>query len=236
MRCALVFNGTSHLEFQDIRANVVRIPEVAARIREAQEVWDQVSPTSLDLCNFIASDDTTFLGHIKLKSLATAIVQIGLLDRYLKRNSAPDLYIGATNGDSPLKVAIGEQTLKELVLSSSSLNPSSRRQIESSAQALPVLTGIELAQFGAFARADSDESGYGPIKSKERELEVLIGEATTKHAIDQVVVVGPGSTVFGRQLANQTGRNLTIVESIELDAGLSWFWATASDELIAVAN
>src|SRR3954468_7812438 len=104
MRDALVFNGASNLDFQDIRTNVIRIPEVVVRIREAQKIWDSIATTSLDLANFIASEDAVFLGHIKLKSFATAVVQVGLLDRYLKTHALPEYLVGAVNGDSPLMV------------------------------------------------------------------------------------------------------------------------------------
>ena len=65
MRDALVFNGASNLDFQDIRSNVVRIPEVIARIREAQKLWDKLSTQALDLANFINSEDSVFLGAIR---------------------------------------------------------------------------------------------------------------------------------------------------------------------------
>ena len=77
MRDVLVFNGSSNLDFQEIRTNVGRIPEVVARIREAQKIWDTVATQPLDLANFIGSEDISFLGNIKLKSFATAVVQVG---------------------------------------------------------------------------------------------------------------------------------------------------------------
>ena len=127
MRDALVFNGASNLDFQDIRTNVVRIPEVVQRIREAQAIWDKVSATPLDLANFIGSEDEVFLSHIKLKSFATAVVQVGLLDRYLKNHKMPEFVVGAINGDSPMKVAMGQMTFFELVSESLAANGSRPR-------------------------------------------------------------------------------------------------------------
>src|SRR6185312_6535748 len=121
MRDALVFNGASNLDFQDIRTNVIRIPEVVMRIREAQQIWDSLATTSLDLANFIASEDSVFLGHIKLKAFATAVVQVGLLDRYLKSNKLPEYVVGTVNGDSPLLVALGKITFQEMVEQSSAV-------------------------------------------------------------------------------------------------------------------
>lgn len=235
MRSAVVFNSSSHLDFQEIRANVVRIPEVAARLREAQEVWDEVAGMELDLNNFIASDDSTFLGHIKLKCLATAIVQVGLLDRYLKTQPVPEVFIGAINGDAPLKVAIGEQTLEEMIRQSSSMNQAGRRKTETGGSTLPILAGIELAQFGAYS-VDSASGEFQQLNLQSRELEALIGETVKSQDLNRVIVIGPGSSIFGRQLSEFTTNEVSLVESIEIDPLLSWFWACISDEHVAVAN
>ncbi|HMN67702.1 MAG TPA: hypothetical protein PKC28_04105 [Bdellovibrionales bacterium] len=239
MRDALVFNGASNLNFQDIRANVIRIPEVVQRIREAQAIWDKLSATPLDLTNFIGSEDETFLGHIKLKSFATAVVQVGLLDRYLKNHKISEYVIGAVNGDSPLLVAIGEMTFEQLVSESLALSPIPRRQpTATTAQTplgLPILSGVQLVEFAAFKR--NPETGkYDRQASTMRELERMIVELVDKDEVNRLIMVGPGSSVSGKRILDLTARDVQVQESIDLDPMLTWFWAKLRDTELAIAN
>src|SRR5689334_8546498 len=73
---ALIFSTVNALEFNEVRQDVIRIPEVIGRVREAQDIWDARAPMSLDLVNFIGSDDRTFLSNLRLKNLATAVIQM----------------------------------------------------------------------------------------------------------------------------------------------------------------
>jgi hypothetical protein len=236
MRGALVFNGASNLDFQDIRTNVVRIPEVVQRIREAQAIWDKVSATPLDLANFIGSEDEVFLSHIKLKSFATAVVQVGLLDRYLKNHKMPEFVVGAINGDSPMKVAMGQMTFFELVSESLAANGSRPRTAQPVASALdlPILAGVQLVEYAVFAL--SPEGGYVRKETDIRELERMIVDLVDQHEVNKLVMVGPGSSVSGKKVLDLTSRDVQVLESIDLDPMLSWFWTNLKENRLAIAN
>jgi hypothetical protein len=236
MRDALVFNGASNLDFQDIRTNVVRIPEVVQRIREAQAIWDKVSATPLDLANFIGSEDDVFLSHIKLKSFATAVVQVGLLDRYLKNHKMPEFVVGAINGDSPMKVAMGQMTFFELVSESLAANGSRPRgaQPVASALDLPILAGVQLVEYAVFVL--SPEGGYARKETDIRELERMIVDLVDQHEVNKLVMVGPGSSVSGKKVLDLTSRDVQVLESIDLDPMLSWFWTKLRENRLAIAN
>lgn len=236
MREALVFNGASNLDFQEIRTNVVRIPEVVQRIREAQEIWDKVSMIPLDLANFIGSEDDVFLSHIKLKSFATAVVQVGLLDRYLKTHKMPEYVLGAINGDSPMKVAIGLMTFFELVSESAACSTSRHQQKQpvTNALDLPILAGVQLAEHAVFLR--NTEGVYERQASEFREVERMLVELVDNHDVTKLVMVGPGNSISGKKILDLTARDIQVLESIDLDPMLSWFWSNLRENRLAIAN
>lgn len=235
MRDALVFNGAMNLDFQDIRTNVIRIPEVVMRIREAQNIWDKVSPTPLDLANFIGSEDSVFLSHIKLKSFATAVVQVGLLDRYLKNHKMPEFVVGAINGDSPMRVAMGQISFFELVSESLATNVTRpRTPANINALDLPILAGVQLVEYAVYRRGE--EGDFERIATDTREVERMIVELVDDQEVNKLVMVGPGSSVSGKKVLDLTSRDVQVLESIDLDPMLSWFWSNLKENRLAIAN
>ena len=236
MRDALVFNGASNLDFQDIRSNVIRIPEVIQRIRQAQEIWDQQSAATLDLATFIAADDNVFVGHIRLKSFATAVVQVGLLDRYLRHHKLPEFVIGASNGDSPLKVAVGHISFEEMVATSPSVTNVATRTLKpagGSGLELPVLSGIQLVEYSVFQRTDAE---FRMVPSDSKDMEKMVVELVESHDVERLIMVGPGHSIFGRKMRELTEREVQVLESIDLDPMLTWFWSNLKENRLAVAN
>ncbi len=236
MRSALVFNGASHLDFQDIRSNVIRIPEVVARVREAQGLWDTISPTPLDLANFIGSEDQVFLGHIKLKNFATAVVQVGLLDRYLKSHALSEYVVGAVNGDSPLLVALGKISFFEMVRASAALNGKAGKPTPAASGSfeLPILAGVQLAEYGVFQRHADGE--FSRLPANTREAEKMILDLIETQEVRKLVMVGPGNSIFGKRIYDLTSAEVQVLESIDQDPMLSWFWSNLTENRMAIAN
>lgn len=237
MRDVLVFNGASHLDFQDIRTNVVRIPEVVNRIREAQNIWDTISNIPLDLANFIGSEDEVFLGHIRLKSFASAVVQVGLLDRYLKTNPLPGFMVGIINGDSPMTVAMSQKSFFDLVSESPSTgNPLVAATGESvtSTTDLPILSGVQIAEYAIFRR--NPQGVYERLGSDTRDVEKMLIDLADQYDVQKFIMVGPGNSVGGRKLMDLTSRDIQILETIDMDPMLSWFWSALKQNRLAIAN
>ncbi len=236
MREALVFNATSNLDFHDVRSHVVRIPEVIDRIRQAQKIWDEISDAPFDLATFVSADDNLFLSHIRLKSFAAAIVQVGLTDRYLRRHHRPDFIVGAMNGDTAVKVATGEISFEDMVRTSSSLSHIYSRHSKPVMSSIetPVLAGIQLVEFAAYQKS---ERGYERIPMASRELEKMVADLVETKDVERVITIGPGHSLFSRQLRELTGRDVQMLESIELDPMLYWFWSMVQDDRgTAIAN
>ena len=235
MRDALVFNGASNLDFQDIRTNVIRIPEVIQRVREAQKIWDTLANTPLDLVNFLSSEDSVFLGHIKLKAFATAVVQVGLLDRYLKTNRMPEYVLGTVNGDSPLMVAIGKISFFDLVAESPAVTGVAGRLLSpiSGGFDLPLLAGVQLAEYGIYRKNDKGE--YQRQLTDSREVDKMLLELVDQYDVQKLLMIGPGNSIF-KKILDLTSRDVQILESIDIDPMLSWFWSHLRENRLAVAN
>lgn len=229
---AIVFNAVNALEFHEVRRNVIRIPEVINCARKAQKIWDQISTQELDFSNFVASDDSTFLGNLRLKNLATAVIQMGLLERFLRFHKMPNMVAGLTNGDSALKVAIGQMTFDELLQASQSHNKV-KLQLMNSLSTLPILTGISLAEFGLF-KAEEDER-FEPVLEKEMDFRRVLYELV-KQGAKKIVVVGPGAGHVQNLLRERLSEGVEVVDSLALDANLSWFWQEPSRAQQAAAH
>jgi hypothetical protein len=222
---ALVFASQNQLDFQDIRTNVIRIPEVVMRIREAQKIWDSLELPPLDIANFVASDDGVFLSHIRLKAFATAIIQIGLLDRYLKTNPLPEYIVGLTNEDSPLRFVTGELSFFELV-NQSALKAIPRKLQSVNTTDLPILSGVQLAKFSAYRRRP--EGAYQVLEDANvTQMERLVDALIAKNNVQSFIVIGPGNCVV------KTSDSVGVRDSIDMDPALGWFWQTSALDLVS---
>lgn len=226
MSDALIFNGANALDFQDIRINVIRIPEVMHTIREAQSIWDALNPNDLDLAGFIASDDQVFLSQIKLKNFAAGVVQVGLLRRYLKKNPMPDYLIGTISGDSPLKVALRQISFVEMVAESEAI-PGERLHLVQQ-DAMPMLAGVRLDEYAVYAKDENDK--YQRISFDTWDVGKMVDSLATTRGVQRLISVGPGT--WNKPLSTK----IKLMESIDLDPALAWFWGTAKEDRLAVAN
>ncbi len=236
MKGAVVFNGINALDFHAVRCNVVRIPEVVKRLRDAQRIWDDVECLEgLELANFIASDDEVFLGNIRLKSLASAIVQVGLYDRYIKAFGVPECLIGSINGDSALAVAVGLYSFEDMIRNSAAVL--NRSWSEGRVAGELVLSGISLVKFAAFERVEIEgRQTYQEIKVDGRELGPLITQMIEDLGVKRFVNVGPGNLLMHRQGTELEMAEVQILESIDMDPMLNWFWPELKESPLARAS
>ena len=221
-----LFAGRNGLDFEASRLAVTRIPEVSQRVKEAQKVLDQLSIQNFDLYNFINSDTDVFMSNIKLKSFASAIVQVGLFDRLIKNRMQPNFMIGSSNGDSAMSVCAGKKTIKELVLESQALQillPPSEEEagLKSDATEILPLAGISLTDFLIYRFKDN---AYEALSERAMHSWDLLKHIVARESIDRVVSLGP-NLISEMQLAKyRESFDFNLVDSIEIDPMLSWFW------------
>ncbi len=190
MSTAVSFHGINALDFEELRRNAIRVPQVITRIRQAQELWDKADLPSFDFINFLSSEDDRFLSNIKFKSLAAAIVQVGLLDRYLSNNDKPPALVGDVARDSALLVATGKLSFADLIYNSSAAQVGSVTPISQS-----LATGVRAEKLKAFVWKELEDgsSDYVELEAKDKGLEAIVRLMVDDHDIKTFVNVGPGS-------------------------------------------
>lgn len=230
---AVVFSGRNGLDFIELRTSVLRIPEVTIRIRQAQAVLDTLELPKVDFFNVISSEDEHFFRNIKLKSLAAAVVQIGLFDRYVKNQRRPDFMIGNSNGDAAMLVCAGLMTFEDMVRSSQAVETLRPQNViplgapTSTAMVLlaaPLLAGLSLTEFRSF-EAVQTETGltYAPCGEGAMDIKKIVSALNSERGVERFVNIGPAS---GIRTADYKAINEDIesLDSIELDPMLGWFW------------
>lgn len=115
-KTAAILAGRNGIDLLEMRAAVVRIPEVVSVLRQAQSVIDSAHVEGLDLLSFIASDEDSFFANLKIKGLVASLVQVGLFARFLKQRPPPDFLVGSMTSENALRIIAGEQALPELVI------------------------------------------------------------------------------------------------------------------------
>ena len=237
MKNAVVFSGRNGLDFMDLRLGVLRIPEVTIRIREAQKIMDAIPELpKVDLLATIGADDEHFFRNIKLKSLASAIVQIGLYDRYLKTQKAPAFMVGNSNGDSAMMVCSGLMTMKELVEQSAALGTlrPAEKVVSLVTEAMPLLSGLSLTEYQALRLGGQ---GYEKMEGNgQMELRKLVATLHLEHGVECFVNIGPASALRGTDYRNVGAGDLESLDSIELDPLLGWFWKSVRPQAFALAQ
>lgn len=138
----VVFAGRNGLDFLELRLGAVRIPEVSLRIRDAQKILDALDVERVDLLGSTITEDESFFRNIKIKSLLAAIVQVGLYERLLKSQRAPEILIGNSNGDSPLLVCAGQMTFEDMVKNSAALQTLQPLPARETADGAPAPTSL----------------------------------------------------------------------------------------------
>ena len=240
MKNAIVFAGRNGLDFIELRAGVLRIPEVTLRIREAQRILDTTDLPKIDLFNVVSSEDEHFFRNIKLKSLLASIVQVGLFDRYVKNQRRPDYMVGNSNGDAAMMVAAGLMTFEQMVRQSQALGTlkPSERVVSLAVEPAPLLAGLSLTEFRAL-KATQTEIGlkYAPVNEAAMEIKKSVGQLHTEQGVGRFINIGPASALR-RSDYDMIGAEGEVesIDSIELDPMLGWFWSSVRSQSIAVAQ
>jgi hypothetical protein len=238
---AVVFSGRNGLDFSELRASVLRIPEVTVRIRQAQSILDTLDLPKVDLFNVIASDDELFFRNIKLKSLSAAVVQIGLFDRLCKTQRRPEFMIGNSNGDSAMMVCAGLQSFDEMVRASQAadtapaVSPTNLLPM-SGIFAAPLLAGLSLTEFRA-AEAVQTENGLVYMLLPEASMEIK-KVAQTLHqdrGVNRFISIGPAGALRLADYKDLGTDEVESLDSIELDPMLGWFWKSVRPQAAALA-
>lgn len=219
----LLFSGRRGLENQDIRHSVLRIPEVSRKLKQAQYLIDSLEQNNhRDLISYILSSDEDFNSQQTLKSLVSAIVQIGLFDRYVKYRHRPQYLVGRVNGCSAIKVCADKQNFEDFIFQSEYISETVDVISPLNSQKL---TGLVLEEYGVYQWNPAGE--YNGFDTETKEAAKIIEDLSAENSLHQCIHVGP---VFDFRLQEFEKRGLEHVSSmnsIELDPILNSFWKSA---------
>ncbi len=240
---AVVFSGRNGLDFNELRSGVLRIPEVTMRIREAQKILDASEAPSTDLLATISSDDEHFFRNIKMKSLASAIVQVGLFDRLLRTQRRPDYMVGNSNGDSAMLVCAGQLTFQQMVEKSQAVEAfkavgTDGVVIPMAVGATPLLSGLSLTEYSAMKLQTKPDGTfeYMHVAQNSMELRKIIASLHQDFAVDRFVSIGPASALRGSDYRALGSGDVESLDSIDLDPMLGWFWRNVRPQASALAQ
>ena len=214
-KVCLLFSGCETLQDWRMRQAVLRIPEVSMKIKQAQNLLDcgPWEDSKIDFYSYILSCDEDFHAKPKLKNLITAVVQVGLFNRYIKHRNLPSFMMG-TQG--PLNACTRNQSFEELVLEAEySLglhHISTLRQKEQDFQKYEV---YKL----------NKEHQYVPHSCQSEEAMEILEELQLNGLIDQCVYIGPSDSLFAKK-QTQMGI-LSPTNSVDMDPILESFWKSA---------
>lgn len=237
---AYVFAGRNGLDLSQVRNHVLRIPEVSLRVREAQSILDSLEVPRASLIHHISSDDETYLRDIQMKSLSAAIVQVGLFDRLRKSpGRRPEILVGTVNGDSALATVIGRQSFADMIRRSAAVDTQKPSPVlvellslVSAVSPAPLLSGVELSEFEAVA-FNAETQKFETIQSGQMDSQKLLRALVESRGVRGFVNIGPSGLV-SRDVWDL--EEIEVVDSIELDPMLSWFWTAIRPEPQSLAN
>ncbi len=219
MKQAVIFCGQDSLNFMNIRNNIIRIPEVYQQIQKAQKVSDEQGTNSyfagIDFSLAFLQDDEAFKNNLKLKNVLHVIVQLGLYDRYTKKNGRPDYIVGDISGESTVNIISAEKTFQSLFMINET--PGELKVISSE----PILSGSTMGLNQIFdLQSDEDKK----IHETKQNMELLLQYLIEDKGVKRFVNIGPGlpsNKLCEYQLEQY---DINMFESIDVDPMLSWFW------------
>ncbi len=233
MKEAVVFGGQNSLDFTEVRSRVIRIPEVSLRIEEAQKIWDKYCGSSFSFQHFLISENLAFFNNINLKSLALSIVQLGLLDRYIRIFRNPEVIVGNVQNDSALMVAAGIIQFSEMITKSQAsclVRPMAPLHDVSEL----VLKGRSLPLYQSYSLVEGEK--FQVLGASDMNLQVILQNLIDKQNVTKIVHVGPGFLNKTPGLEEILSRDVQVVESIDVDPMLGWFWSDLRKQELPLAQ
>ena len=238
--CRMVyFKNIKTLNNLTICQNALRIPEIFLRVRQALEQLDEVeTSTNLKkLSHLLSMDEDLFESSFKswdtdFWHIVMTTIQVGLYDRYLKSQAHPLVFTAPSGMTHAAKISGGLSTIKDMITDLSNKKKPSNFQNRISQY-------HDSLSFFVHNEKTRTYNCLAPYIQEPEELFLFI----EKYQISQIVVIGPSNLVHLSQKRNMHqipaetdwllheitkskafSDRICIIESIDLDPLLFWFW------------
>lgn len=232
MKVAALFSNNGVLDFEELRTSVIRIPQVLQYLKNGQRILDRLIPEAPDLIQFMTSSDEKFWQHPNLRKLVIGLCQIGLYERYVKYHGKADCLLSVENVSGPIRVISGDLLLSEYIMDTYFAE---EKQEDINLGEMPVLSkGISMPEFHAFSI--NDDGNLEKLVEEKKRLDEILMELRDEHGVKQFINIGPGQSMSGNSLATLISKELNILESIDIDPMLSWFWQSVDRQVYQIAN
>lgn len=213
MVVAVLVGDSSVLDLNNTREMVTRIPEVGIRIRQAQNIIDQFSKAPVDLFSCLLLDDASFAKLGTVRSIIVSTVQLGLYDRYIRKNGNPQIVVGLKGALTLLNIFAGTSDLSDLI-----------RPLVATEFVAPDMAQVLtlVSNQGAYDILKLGVNGAQIVASESANPEQLVTKLVDDYNVSRIVNVGPGSTSITSQSVDPVYERLQICESIDIDQMLNW--------------
>lgn len=115
MKKVLLFPGIDAIDNFDTRQKCMNLPEVVARIEEAQSILNELK-IPIDLTRIMVDQPKESKEWIIGLSLAALATQVGVFDRYLKEGHKVDVLLSLSLGDLSRSICAGVGSFKEVFI------------------------------------------------------------------------------------------------------------------------
>ena len=212
----LIFAARNGLDSQQMRSTVIRIPEVSIRIRAAQFCLEKMGIGNVDLCSLFYVDTEKFIAKPILREFVGVVVQLGLLDRYLRHHAMPDIVIGDKTALMCAKIAMNRMKFFELV--ERFLTKLSRPHLS--------LLSVEKDSLDFEVYERQAKKIFKPIEGLEvgKDLNVIIESLALNRSVRRFIFVGPGYGELSHLAEKKwVWQNVEFLETMDLDPMMSYF-------------
>jgi hypothetical protein len=196
---------------------------VSLKLRQTQAAIDKISQEPFDLHSYFTSETHISCHNIRLKSVVVAIVQNALFERYVRFHPWPKYVVGMTACESVFELIFSQLSLEEFLKSNALFSGQRHLAIvgKDAADILPMLSGIALPQFQSFELKVSINGLVGQaLGTPSSHLSGKLDEVLQGSGAASFIVVG-SVTELSRWKFSQ---GVSVVDSIELDPVLPWYW------------
>lgn len=240
MKTAVILSNTGVLDFLELRSSIIRIPEVIAKLKEAQIYLDRAMEEAPDLIQFLTSEDQKFWASQNIRKIAVGVVQIALYERYEKRFGKAAHFLAIDNEENPIQVISGNMRLGEYVINLAMKKEKTQSSdVFDLSEASFLSKGISMPDFQLYSQEDNEDSVLAyklEDEGKKEALNELLMKVRDEDSVKQFVNIGPGQSISGSAMSKLVDKELNIMESIDLDPMLSWFWDTSGSYSFQLAN
>lgn len=208
----------------EVRQSLIRIPEVIIRLKELQRAMDNnQNSAQFDILNLVVATDYFSLDE-KLRSVIDKTIQLGLIDRHLRKNGRKiDVLIGAEGTENLFAVALGNAKVEDLLAQSGwGKDEALINEPIQSSENLVLLKGQASQKFFVYAPS-AETSEFKPISETGDSLENIMAKLVDSHKIERLAVIDPVESCESFLRGSVVRERIEIFCTIQSDPFLTWY-------------